>query len=164
MSMSNPRIYVACLASYNNGRLHGGWIDAAQSKDEIWSEIEEILESSPTPSAEEWAVHDYEDMPDLGEHPDLDDIAMVGELVERYGISAVKAFSEAVSDDFFGFEGAYLGIFDSEEDFAMQYAEDVSLLSDVPESLKMYFDWEAFARDLFIDGYTMEDGHVFSLY
>jgi len=23
-----PRIYVACLAAYNNGRLHGRWIDA----------------------------------------------------------------------------------------------------------------------------------------
>ena len=25
-----PRIYVACLAAYNNGHLHGAWIDAAQ--------------------------------------------------------------------------------------------------------------------------------------
>lgn len=23
-----PRIYVACLAAYNNGHLHGRWIDA----------------------------------------------------------------------------------------------------------------------------------------
>lgn len=26
--MSDNRIYVACLASYNNGVLHGKWIDA----------------------------------------------------------------------------------------------------------------------------------------
>ena len=25
-----PRIYVACLAAYNNGYLHGAWIDADQ--------------------------------------------------------------------------------------------------------------------------------------
>ena len=29
--MTAPRIYVACLAAYNAGRLHGGWIDANQS-------------------------------------------------------------------------------------------------------------------------------------
>ena len=35
--MSTPRIYVACLAAYNNGRLHGRWIDADQSVEDIWS-------------------------------------------------------------------------------------------------------------------------------
>ena len=30
---SNPRIYVACLAAYNNGYLHGVWIDADQDAD-----------------------------------------------------------------------------------------------------------------------------------
>ena len=28
-----PRIYVACLAAYNNGILHGAWIEAT----EAWS-------------------------------------------------------------------------------------------------------------------------------
>jgi Antirestriction protein (ArdA) len=32
--MTAPRIYVACLAAYNNGRLHGEWIDADQPADE----------------------------------------------------------------------------------------------------------------------------------
>ena len=30
-----PRIYVACLAAYNGGTLHGEWIDADQSADDI---------------------------------------------------------------------------------------------------------------------------------
>ncbi len=29
------RIYVACLAAYNNGILHGAWIDATQGEDGI---------------------------------------------------------------------------------------------------------------------------------
>ena len=37
ISDSNPRIYVACLAAYNNGYLHGAWIDADQGADEIRS-------------------------------------------------------------------------------------------------------------------------------
>ena len=31
----SPRIYVACLAAYNAGRLHGRWIDANQSAEDI---------------------------------------------------------------------------------------------------------------------------------
>ena len=54
------RIYVACLAAYNNGWLHGRWIDATQGKEAIQTEIADILEASPISDAEEWAIHDYE--------------------------------------------------------------------------------------------------------
>lgn len=27
-----PRVYVACLAAYNSGFLHGAWIDAGQGE------------------------------------------------------------------------------------------------------------------------------------
>jgi len=86
---TGPRIYVACLASYNAGRLHGAWIDAAQDLDDVWAEIHAMLRASPypnvevtcpdcegadpqvsrcetckgrgnVPSAEEWAIHDHE--------------------------------------------------------------------------------------------------------
>jgi len=36
---SEPKIYVACLAAYNNGILHGRWIDANQDADTIRDEI-----------------------------------------------------------------------------------------------------------------------------
>ena len=55
-----PRIYVACLSSYNAGRLHGRWIDCDQTAEEIREEIRLMLEESPEPWAEEWAIHDYE--------------------------------------------------------------------------------------------------------
>ena len=51
-----PRIYVACLAAYNNGRLHGAWIDAT-TPDEIRTEVRAMLAASPEPDAEEWAIH-----------------------------------------------------------------------------------------------------------
>ena len=47
MSKLNPRIYVACLAAYNNGYLHGEWIDANQDTDDLHAEIKKILASSP---------------------------------------------------------------------------------------------------------------------
>ena len=51
-----PRIYVACLAAYNNGCLHGRWIDAT-TPDEIMDEVRAMLAASPLPGAEEWAIH-----------------------------------------------------------------------------------------------------------
>lgn len=57
MIIVTPRIYVACLAAYNSGRLHGAWIDASQDVDDIWNELKQVLASSPVPDAEEWAIH-----------------------------------------------------------------------------------------------------------
>ncbi|RAN32203.1 antirestriction protein ArdA, partial [Hyphomonas pacifica] len=51
-----PRIYVACLAAYNNGCLHGRWIGAT-TPDEIMEKVRAMLADSPLPGAEEWAIH-----------------------------------------------------------------------------------------------------------
>jgi antirestriction protein len=43
-----PEIYVACLASYNSGQLHGEWINAAQDADILEEEILlKVLMTSP---------------------------------------------------------------------------------------------------------------------
>jgi antirestriction protein len=44
------RIYVACLASYNNGTLYGKWIDASTDVDEMAAEIADMLRGSPYPN------------------------------------------------------------------------------------------------------------------
>ena len=48
---NTPSIYVACLAAYNNGYLHGTWIDAPQSEDKIHDEIQQLLAKSPIEQA-----------------------------------------------------------------------------------------------------------------
>lgn len=48
--MSDNRIYVACLASYNNGVLHGKWIDATADVEAMQDDINEILRSSKFPN------------------------------------------------------------------------------------------------------------------
>lgn len=55
-----PRIYVADLAAYNNGIIHGAWIDLPQDQAIIQYEIKKIIEQSPVANAEEYAIHDYE--------------------------------------------------------------------------------------------------------
>ena len=63
---TEPKIYVADLAAYNNGILHGVWIDACKDIDTIWDDIHKILENSPLAGSEEWAIHDYEG---FGDYP-----------------------------------------------------------------------------------------------
>ena len=55
------KIYVACLAAYNNGILHGDWIDCfGKSGDDLKEEARKIINSSPIIGADEWAIHDHE--------------------------------------------------------------------------------------------------------
>ena len=50
------RIYAACLAAYNNGKLHGTWIelDEETTLESLQAEISLMLAASPEPGAEEW--------------------------------------------------------------------------------------------------------------
>ena len=48
-----PRVYVACLASYNSGVLHGEWIDLeGKDADDIHAEIAKMLRASKFPNVE----------------------------------------------------------------------------------------------------------------
>ena len=58
-------IYAASLSDYNNGILHGAWIDADEDEGRMQSEVDSMLARSPTTKAhgevaEEWAVHDHQ--------------------------------------------------------------------------------------------------------
>ena len=81
-----PRIYVASLSDYNNGHLHGRWISAAQDPDLIYDEIHQMLATSPSPQAEEWAIHDYEGFTphDICETEDIPTIARIAmEIIQQ---------------------------------------------------------------------------------
>src|SRR5690348_8373610 len=95
-----PRIYVASLSDYNNGVLHGKWIDAAQEAEEIQTEISRMLAASPTmrelgDPAEESAIHDHEDFAGFepGEYEDLETVSRVARGLAEHG----EAFGAYVS-------------------------------------------------------------------
>ena len=82
-----PRIYVASLSDYNNGRLHGCWIRAAQPPERIYNEIHQMLTASPSPSAEEWAIHDQEGFGalSLADAESIDTISGLAMQLDRRG-------------------------------------------------------------------------------
>jgi len=152
-----PRVYAACLASYNNGILHGEWLDATDA-DELREGIAEMLAGSPTTDAEEWAFHDSEYWGDysVSEHDDIDELTEIGRCIEEHG-EAFAAYVENIGGDAdeAGFEEAYCGEWDSETDYAENYMDDCY---DVPDYLASYIDYDAITRDLFCGDYYSVDG------
>ena len=168
--MDTPRIYAACLASYNSGILHGCWINADQDIDSIQDEIQDMLEESPIGDAEEFALHDYEGFGSirLSEYEDLKTVVQYAEFIAEHG----ELGAELIADYDFEYaqtllEDHYHGAYESEVDFAHSIFDEC-YSNALPETLSYYFDYEAFARDLFINDYISVDVdgkvHVFSRY
>ena len=96
-SLANPiRIYVACLAAYNNGHLHGRWIDASQGESHIWEQTRAMLAASPEDGAEEWAIHDYEGFEGapLSEYASFETVAALADFIEERGTLGGKLLEQ----------------------------------------------------------------------
>ncbi|KTD77896.1 antirestriction protein [Legionella worsleiensis] len=168
--MDTPSIYVACLASYNNAILHGVWIDATQCEDDIIKEIWEMMDNSPKPNAEEYAIHDYEGFGSIKihEYESISNIVEYASFIQEHGELGLALLCDySVDDAQTMLEDHYQGCYDSEVDFARQLFDDC-YAHQMPDSLICYFDFEAFARDLFISDYCSiqynEDTHIFINY
>jgi antirestriction protein len=149
-----PRIYVASLADYNAGRLHGVWIDAAQSAEEIMDEAAEMLKDSREPGAEEWAIHDHEGFYGLpvAEWDAFEGVAeLAGLLVEHGPAFAAYVANIGAGADEDGFEEAFVGEAESEYRFAHEHADD--LIGDATGLPVHYFNYESYADDLFVNDY-----------
>ncbi|CDO60025.1 Antirestriction protein [Candidatus Phaeomarinobacter ectocarpi] len=161
------RLYVACLASYNNGILHGVWIDATQSVEAIHDQIAAMLNASQIEDAEEYAIHDYEgfESVSIAEYQGIESVIEIAAFIEEHGALGGKLIAyfgdleearEAISD-------RYAGQYPSLEDFARELTEETTC---VPQNLAFYIDYERMARDLEIgDVLSIETGseqvHVF---
>jgi antirestriction protein len=162
---STPRVYAACLAAYNNGKLHGTWIDCNQDADSIREAIEAMLKTSPEPGAEEWAFHDYENWEGLApsESQDIDTLAQWAELLVEHG-EAFGVYASLIGSDYVTaeqFEESYAGEAESEEAFA----EDIFFeCHQIPDEIATYIDIEKYARDLFCTDYMSDRGDSGTLY
>lgn len=156
-----PRIYVASLADYNAGRLHGIWLDADNDIDSLDASIASMLRTSPEPYAEDWAIHDYEGFGDL-RLDESESLAFVGEMahgIVEHG-PAFAAWAAHVDSDEAErgrFEDAYLGEWDSVADYAEELLDDLGateFIEQAPEWLRGYLDLDvdAFIRDLWASG------------
>jgi len=157
-----PRIYMASLADYNAGILYGEWIDAAQEPEALHEAVADMLHRSPTPGAEEFAIHDFEHFGsyNVDEFDSLGWVSRVARGIAEHGL-AFAAWADHVGDDddaLNQFDDAYLGDWHSLRDYADELLDDLgytrAIDDAIPEALQPYveLDVEAFARDLELGG------------
>ncbi|EBJ0308311.1 DUF1472 domain-containing protein [Salmonella enterica] len=164
MSVVAPAVYVGTWHKYNCGSIAGRWFDLTTFDDErdFFAACRALHQDEADP---ELMFQDYEGFPGNM----ASECHINWAWVEGFRLARDEGCEEAyrlwVEDtgetDFDSFRDAWWGEADSEEAFAVEFASDTGLLADVPETVALYFDYEAYARDLFLDSFTFIDGHVF---
>lgn len=153
------RLYIACLAAYNSGILHGEWVEVSGDVDELRGEIARILKESPEENAEEWGIHDHEGFGSyhVSENPDLE------ELCEHVTAYSESSYDNDLIDGVIADRGCnareaieyidenYQGEFDDLECWAEQFLQDTGEIN-LPKHLQFYFDYSKYARDAELEG------------
>jgi antirestriction protein len=162
------RIYVACLAAYNNGHLHGAWIEAT-SPDEVRDKVRAMLAASPEPDGDEWSIHDYEGFEGctISEYASFATVCALADFIREHGTLGAKLYRN-FGDDITQAEAAfedYAGSYHSAADFAEELIRDSG--TEIPAALDYYIDWTALARDMALNGEIMvfqtgfDEVHIF---
>ena len=154
----SPALYCGTYGKYNSGNLRGIWVDIS-TFDDYDEFVNFCLAIHADEEDPELMYQDFENMPDSLYHESMGEkefnkIAEYCELCDDYGVSAVDDFLEWYStEDLDNMHDAYVGVYDSREDFAREIVSDCYDIENIMGNLACYFDYEAFARDLFMGDY-----------
>lgn len=165
------RIYLTNLGKYNEGMLVGEWVDLPVSEEELEKVFKRI---GINDEYEEYFITDYESDIDgvkVGEYENIDDLNELAEALEDLDSEEENVLSVMLEDGC-TFEEAlekikdrdYMVYYncDSMEDVAYQIVEESGLLDGVPEKVARYFNYEAYGRDLEIEGtfYQINNAYI----
>jgi antirestriction protein len=156
-------IYVDDLSAYNNGKLHGVWINALDDLGEIQDQINAMLKDSPEEDAEEYAILDYEgfDGYGLSEYEGMEsahDIACFIDENQETGGELLNHFGGDLEDAKKAIEENYNGCYSSLANYAEELTEGTT---EIPQHLAFYIDYEKMGRDMEQSGdiYTITTAH-----
>ena len=154
----SPALYCGTYGKYNSGNLRGMWVDVS-TFDDYEEFVNFCLAIHADESDPELMYQDFENMPDSLYHESMGEkefnqIEEYCELCDEYSVEAVDDFLEWDStEDLDNMHDAYVGVYDSREDFAREIVSDCYDIENIMGNLACYFDYEAFARDLFMGDY-----------
>ena len=147
------KIYVASVADYNNGVPHGVWIDVEDTTmEDVQEQIDAMLAASPTEpgTAEEWEIHDVEDIPRGLIWNGLPKILEFAEYSRKYDYYQ-DPFYHWVDDGNVNNMDEFLDYFEGEytstEEFVEKYLDDLGDLQDLPDIIKYNIDFEGIWTD-----------------
>ncbi|WP_305951649.1 antirestriction protein ArdA, partial [Emticicia oligotrophica] len=94
---------------------------------------------------------------------DMEDetIEALGLFIGDKDINKDTDFEELMQEFNDEYQGYYDGSEGAELEFTYQYIEEHGILNEMPEHLHNYFDYKAYAHDLFIEDFVDYDGHIF---
>ena len=154
----SPALYCGTYGKYNSGNFSGIWVDVS-TFDSYEDFVNFCLAIHADEEDPEIMFQDGENIPDslccesMGEEG-FNKIAEYCELCDEYSVEAVEDFLEWYSpDDLDNMHDAYVGVYESREDFAREIVSDCYDIENIMGNLACYFDYEAFARDLFMGDY-----------
>lgn len=171
------RIYIANLGKYNEGELVGAWIDLPAYEKDLEQLYIDIKVAHRNESGkfvpyyeendviyEEVAIHDYEcnlDGIKISEYSDIDKLNEIAEILEEFDADETDII-EAIIDNGEDIQTAIEKVKDNEYIFysgcstmgevAERYCNDCGILDSIPDDLRYYFDFEAYGRDMEIEG------------
>lgn len=152
------KIFISNLKEYNNGKIIGEWVSLPCEG------LEEVLNKISNNGNDELFISDYEtDISNL-KISEYDDILQLNEIAEEIDnlsddeLIAFQAYLEQYANNIEQAleevrQGNYRIYYncDNMEDVACQAVNESGLLDGVPEQVKMYFDYEAYGRDMDIN-------------
>ena len=154
----SPALYCGTYGKYNSGNLGGMWVHpyTFDSYDDFKTFCLAIHADEEYP---ELMYQDFANIPDSLYHESMgaeefENILKYCDLCDEYNVSAVDDFLEWFRpEDFDEMDDSYMGVYDSKEDFAREMVNDCYDINKIMGDLADYFDYEAFARDLFMGDY-----------
>lgn len=163
--MSKVKIFLTNLGKYNEGELVGEWIDLPVDDD--FEEAFRKIGISDEPDEdgniyEEYFITDYEAPFDIDEYENIYELNEKAERLQGLDDEQVMVLEALTNELGYDFDEAFdvvddgdytIWYTDGHSDFDLGYAIIDELGIDNIENPEYYFDYEAFGRDLRLEGY-----------
>ena len=156
--VDDMRVYIANLGKYNEGELVGDWFSFPIDEEDVTERI------GLNSYYEEYAVHDTDNFPiEIGEYISIE------ELNEMYDmICELPDYITDALDEFVSYYGSLEEVYEHKDeiyyypdcgdmtDVAYYFIDELQVLGQIPLPLQNYIDYEAYGRDLSIEGTFIE--------
>lgn len=165
-------IFLTNLGKYNEGELVGEWVELPATDEELEAVKARI---GINEEYEEYFITDFEtDVHGLKveEYSNLDELNELAEAIEEdpekaealiyFGYDTADEIKDNLDNIFYVTTPE--GCESDEEAVGYYYAEECGGLN-IPENIKSYFDYEAYGRDIMLEGqfYTSKSGDIYEL-
>lgn len=153
--MEEMRIYIANLGKYNEGEMVGAWFTPPVDMDQVKEQI------GLNDAYEEYAIHDYELPFEVSEYTPIEEVNRLCELAHELEGTAIENVASEIQHAFFSsFEEMVEHVDDiiwysdcnDMSDVAYYVVQETDAYGELPSHLQNYIDYEAFGRDLELEG------------